>query len=79
MRTGADGLKRGSTGQACKPGPNSGVFLQVTCEDPADIDVFGHSYSFGVAERGRRASRIHLRDVDAGFAELARATHAALQ
>jgi transaldolase/glucose-6-phosphate isomerase len=81
-----------STGQAYKGGPNSGVFLQITCDDPADIDVPGHSYSFGVVkaaqargdlevlvERGRRALRIHLKEVDAGLAELARAMDAALQ
>ncbi len=81
-----------STGQAYKGGPNSGVFLQVTCDDPADIDVPGHSYSFGVvkaaqargdlevlAERGRRALRVHLKDVDTGLAELARAMNTALQ
>ncbi|MGC2462785.1 MAG: bifunctional transaldolase/phosoglucose isomerase [Steroidobacteraceae bacterium] len=81
-----------STGQAYKGGPNSGVFLQVTCDDPADIDVPGHSYSFGVVkaaqargdlevlvERGRRALRVHLEDVDAGLAELARAMDTALQ
>jgi transaldolase/glucose-6-phosphate isomerase len=81
-----------STGQAYKGGPNSGVFLQITCDDPADIDVPGHSYSFGVVkaaqaqgdldvlvERGRRALRVHLKDVDAGLAELARAMDAALQ
>jgi transaldolase/glucose-6-phosphate isomerase len=81
-----------STGQAYKGGPNSGVFLQITCDDPADIDVPGHSYSFGVVkaaqargdlevmvERVRRALRIHLKDVDAGLAELARAMDAALQ
>ena len=76
-----------STGQAYKGGPNSGVFLQITCDDPADIGVPGHSYSFGVVkaaqasgdlevlvERGRRALRVHLKDVDAGLAELLRAT-----
>jgi transaldolase/glucose-6-phosphate isomerase len=81
-----------STGQAYKGGPNSGVFLQVTCDDPADIDVPGHSYSFGVVkaaqargdlevlvERGRRALRVHLKDVDAGLAELARAMDTALE
>jgi transaldolase / glucose-6-phosphate isomerase len=81
-----------STGQAYKGGPNSGVFLQITCDDPADIDVPGHSYSFGVVkaaqargdlevlvERGRRALRVHLNNVDAGLAELARAMDAALQ
>lgn len=81
-----------STGQAYKGGPNSGVFLQVTCDNPADIDVPGHFYSFGVVkaaqargdldvliERGRRALRIHLKDVDAGLVELARAMETALQ
>jgi transaldolase/glucose-6-phosphate isomerase len=80
-----------STGQAYKGGPNSGVFLQITCDDPADIGVPGHSYSFGVVkaaqasgdlevlvERGRRALRVHLKDVDAGLAELVRATDEAL-
>jgi transaldolase/glucose-6-phosphate isomerase len=75
-----------STGQAYKGGPNSGVFLQVTCDDPADIDVPGHSYSFGVVkaaqargdlevlvERGRRALRVHLKDVDEGLTALAHA------
>ena len=81
-----------STGQAYKGGPNSGVFLQITCDDPADIDVPGHAYSFGVVkataasgdlavlvERGRRVLRVHLRDVDAGLAELSRAIDGALQ
>ncbi|MEJ0095687.1 MAG: bifunctional transaldolase/phosoglucose isomerase [Methylocella sp.] len=81
-----------STGQAYKGGPNSGVFLQITCDDPADIDAPGHSYSFGIVkaaqargdlevlvERGRRTLRVHLKDVDAGLAELARAIDAALQ
>ena len=81
-----------STGQAYKGGPNTGVFLQITCDDPADIDVPGHSYSFGVVkaaqargdlevltERGRRALRVHLKDVDKGLAELGRALSAALR
>ena len=81
-----------STGQAYKGGPNSGVFLQITCDDLADIDVPGHSYSFGVVkaaqargdlevlvERGRRALRVHLKDIDAGLAELARAMCSALE
>jgi glucose-6-phosphate 1-dehydrogenase len=46
-----------STGQAYKGGPNSGVFLQITCDDPADIDVPGHSYSFGVVKGGTGARR----------------------
>jgi transaldolase / glucose-6-phosphate isomerase len=72
-----------STGQAYKGGPNSGVFLQITCEDQADVAVPGRHYSFGVvkaaqargdfavlAERGRRALRIHLDDADSGLALL---------
>jgi transaldolase/glucose-6-phosphate isomerase len=81
-----------STGQAYKGGPNTGVFLQITCDDPVDLDVPGHSYSFGVvkaaqasgdldvlAERDRRLLRIHLSDLDAGLADLAHAAKAALQ
>jgi transaldolase/glucose-6-phosphate isomerase len=80
-----------STGQAYTGGANSGGFLQITCDDPADIDVPGHSYSFGVVkaaqargdlevlvERGRRALRVHLSDVDAGLSELAHAMEVAL-
>jgi transaldolase/glucose-6-phosphate isomerase len=80
-----------STGQAYKGGPNSGVFLQITCDDPKDLDVPGHAYSFGVVkaaqaqgdlevlvERRRRALRVHLKDVDSGLPELARAVTEAL-
>jgi transaldolase/glucose-6-phosphate isomerase len=80
-----------STGQAYKGGPNSGVFLQIICDDPADIDVPGHSYSFGVVkaaqargdldvlmERSRRVLRVHLKTVDPGLAELACALDVAL-
>jgi transaldolase / glucose-6-phosphate isomerase len=62
-----------STGQAYKGGPSTGVFLQITCEDAADLAVPGRAYTFGVvkaaqargdlavlAERGRRALRVHL-------------------
>jgi transaldolase / glucose-6-phosphate isomerase len=81
-----------STGQAYKGGPNSGVFLQITCDDQHDINVPGHSYTFGVVkaaqasgdlevlvERDRRALRVHLKSVDAGLAELGRAVDAALE
>jgi len=81
-----------STGQAYKGGPNSGVFLQLTCDDADDIGVPGHGYSFGVVktaqargdlavlvERDRRALRVHLKDVDAGLIELAQALDAALE
>ena len=69
-----------STGQAYKGGPNSGVFLQITCDDPSDLPVPGQKYTFGVvkaaqargdfqvlAERGRRALRVHLMDLEAGL------------
>ena len=80
-----------STGQIYKGGPNSGVFLQITCDDACDIDVPGHAYSFGVVkaaqargdfevlgDRGRRLVRVHLKDVDAGLAHLRQAIEAAL-
>jgi transaldolase/glucose-6-phosphate isomerase len=76
-----------STGQAYKGGPNSGVFLQVTCDDATDLPVPGQKYTFGVvkaaqargdfqvlAERQRRALRVHLgKDVKAGLERLGRA------
>ncbi len=82
-----------STGQAYKGGPNSGVFLQVTCDDTADLPVPGQKYTFGVvkaaqargdfqvlAERGRRALRVHLAgDVNAGLQQLAGAIQQALK
>ncbi|HWX55024.1 MAG TPA: bifunctional transaldolase/phosoglucose isomerase [Verrucomicrobiae bacterium] len=73
-----------STGQAYKGGPNSGVFLQITCDDAVDLPVPGQKYTFGIvkaaqargdfqvlAERDRRALRVHLpADVVAGLAKL---------
>lgn len=81
-----------STGQAYKGGPNSGVFLQITCDDANDLPVPGQKYTFGIvkaaqargdfqvlAERGRRALRVHLgADVDTGLARLAAAIRLAL-
>ena len=80
-----------STGQAYKGGPNSGVFLQVTCDDAVDLPVPGQKYTFGVvkaaqargdfqvlAERGRRALRVHLKDVESGLATLSAAVNNAL-
>jgi transaldolase / glucose-6-phosphate isomerase len=80
-----------STGQAYKGGPNSGVFLQVTCDDALELVVPEQKYTFGVvkaaqargdfqvlAERGRRALRVHLHDVDAGLASLTGAVQKAL-
>ncbi|MDF7674294.1 bifunctional transaldolase/phosoglucose isomerase [Acetobacteraceae bacterium ESL0709] len=63
-----------STGQAYKGGPDSGVFLQITADDTADLKVPGSRYSFGavkaaqargdfdvLAARGRRALRVHIK------------------
>jgi transaldolase / glucose-6-phosphate isomerase len=73
-----------STGQCYKGGPNSGVFLQITCDDARDVQVPGQTYTFGIvkaaqargdfqvlADRHRRALRVHLGgDVAAGLATL---------
>jgi transaldolase/glucose-6-phosphate isomerase len=73
-----------STGQAYKGGPNSGVFLQITCDDANDIPVPQQKYTFGtvkaaqargdfavLAERKRRALRVHIgSDVTAGLKKL---------
>jgi transaldolase/glucose-6-phosphate isomerase len=82
-----------STGQAYTGGSNTGVFLQITCDDVRDIPVPGHKYSFSVAraaqargdfavlvERGRRALRVHLgTNVSAGLNALGKALTSALQ
>ena len=75
-----------STGQAYKGGPNSGVFLQITCEHAEDLEVPGTGYTFGVVEdaqargdlavledRGRRTARVHLAEVESGLETLRRA------
>ena len=81
-----------STGQAYKGGPNTGVFLQITCDDAQELPVPGQRYGFGVvkaaqargdfevlAERGRRALRVHLgADVAAGLRGLGRAVEQAI-
>jgi hypothetical protein len=81
-----------STGQAYKGGPNTGVFLQITCDDARDLPVPGQKYTFGIvkaaqargdfqvlAERGRRALRVHLpADVAAGLEVLAAAIESAV-
>ncbi|HEY6373415.1 MAG TPA: bifunctional transaldolase/phosoglucose isomerase, partial [Candidatus Sulfotelmatobacter sp.] len=81
-----------STGQAYKGGPNSGVFLQITCDDSVELPVPGQKYTFGVvkaaqargdfrvlADRGRRVLRVHLgSNVKAGLAALRTAVQKAL-
>ena len=81
-----------STGQAYKGGPNTGVFLQVTCDDSVTLPVPGQKYTFGVvkaaqargdfqvlADRGRRALRVHLgSNLKAGLATLQAAIETAV-
>lgn len=81
-----------STGQAYKGGPNTGVFLQITCDDPLDLPVPGQKYTFGIvkaaqargdiqvlAERNRRVIRVHLgSDVELGLSRLQQAIESAL-
>ena len=81
-----------STGQAYKGGPDSGVFLQITADDAEDLPIPGHRASFGVvkaaqargdfdvlAERGRRALRVHLDgDFESGLAALEAAVERAM-
>ncbi len=73
-----------STGQAYKGGPNTGVFLQITCDEAEDLQVPGQKYTFGIvkaaqargdfqvlAERHRRALRVHLgKDLTRGLNHL---------
>ena len=49
-----------STGQTYKGGPNSGVFLQITCDDPADLGVPGHAYSFGVVKAAQASGDLEV-------------------
>jgi len=81
-----------STGQAYKGGPDTGIFLQITCDDKIDFPVPGQKYTFGVvkaaqargdfavlAERGRRALRVHIgKNVKTDLAKLAKAMQKAL-
>lgn len=76
-----------STGQGHKGGPDSGVFLLITCDDVEDVPVPGQKYTFGtikliqaladfevLAARGRRICRVHLENVESGL----RALHSVL-
>jgi transaldolase/glucose-6-phosphate isomerase len=81
-----------STGQAYKGGPNSGVFLQITCDPSVELRVPGRKYTFGAVEaaqargdfrvlsdRKRRALRVHLsKDVAQDLKKLQAAVQAAL-
>ena len=72
-----------STGQLHKGGANTGVFVQITCDDAEPLPVPGLPFGFSLLKqaqeagdfmalsaRERRLLRVHLRDVDAGLAAL---------
>jgi transaldolase/glucose-6-phosphate isomerase len=73
-----------STGQVYKGGPNTGVFLQITGDDPQDLPVARHKYTFGMVkaaqargdfhvlcQRDRRVLRVHLgHNIPAGLTAL---------
>jgi len=72
-----------STGQAYKGGPNSGVFLTLTCDHAEDVPLENRKLSFGsvqlaqaqgdfevLNERKRRAVRLHLHDLPRGLTAL---------
>jgi len=80
-----------STGQAYKGGPNSGIFLTLTAKPKRDMQLANGKMSFGVVqeaqaigdfevlnERGRRALRLHLDDLQGGLIALGKALDAAL-
>ena len=80
-----------STGQLHKGGPDSGVFIQIGCESPADVPAPGRGVTFGVVKHaqalgdfnvlkglGRRALRVHIQgDLAEGLAKLESALVAA--
>jgi len=81
-----------STGQAYKGGSNTGVFLQITCDDAKDLAIPGEPFSFGVVKtaqargdlevlikRERRILRVHLdKNVKQGLKKLEGAIKQAL-
>ncbi len=81
-----------STGQLHKGGPNSGVFIQITCDDAEDLPIPDEPYTFGVLKaaqalgdmksltsRNRRVIRVHVgANVQRGLERLEQAIEAAL-
>lgn len=81
-----------STGQLHKGGPNSGVFIQITCDDAEDLVIPDEPYSFGTLKaaqalgdlqsltaKGRRVIRLHIgSDVINGLTRLEQAIEASL-
>jgi hypothetical protein len=81
-----------STGQLHKGGPDTGLFLLLTADNPDDVPIPGQLYTFGVfqhaqalgdfealGQHGRRVMRIHLGpDVAQGLGLLRQAIKSAL-
>jgi hypothetical protein len=73
-----------STGQLHKGGPNTGVYIQITDDDPQDVAIPGKPFSFSILKQAqaagdltslrshdRRVIRIHIEgDLASGLAEL---------
>jgi len=73
-----------STGQLHKGGPNSGIFIQFTADDPEDVPIPGETYGFStlkqaqalgdaiaLREKGRPLIRLHLSgDIEEGLNKL---------
>ena len=73
-----------STGQLYKGGPDTGVFIQITCDETEDLPVPGRRVTFGIVKASqarsdfklltnlnRRVLRVHLgQDVERGLASL---------
>ena len=81
-----------STGQAYKGGPDSGVFLTLTCDHAEDVPLENRKLSFGTVQlaqaigdfevlndRKRRAVRVHLHELDRGLDTLRKAVDEALE
>ncbi len=80
-----------STGQLHKGGPNTGLFVQITCDEGDELPIPGERYGFGalrraqaagdyevLARRDRRVIRLHLGgDVERGLEALLEASSAA--
>ena len=80
-----------STGQLHKGGPGTGVFLQITADEPVGLPIPGKPYSFGqviaaqaagdlaaLTSRGRRCLRVHLEEAAPGLDALDEAVRKAL-
>jgi transaldolase / glucose-6-phosphate isomerase len=81
-----------STGQLHKGGPNTGVFVEITCDDAVDVSIPGQPYTFSVLKQAqalgdleslrahqRRVIRVHVGgDVVAGVERLTEAVGGAL-